>query len=94
MVILCIDLAKAYDTMKHGLLFLILDKYGIPRELINIIKLIYPNCEIEIAVGKEGTTLNCITSVQHGDTVVLVLFLFILIAVSQTLKGKWNFKTP
>jgi hypothetical protein len=35
---LFVDLVKAFDTVQHPLLFLILEKYGIPSSLVNVIK--------------------------------------------------------
>jgi hypothetical protein len=35
--LLFIDLIKAFDTANHDLLFAILEKYGTPRELIDVI---------------------------------------------------------
>jgi hypothetical protein len=54
----------------------------------------YTTCKIEITVGKEKRTSDYLTGVQQGNTVAPSLFLFIVLAVSQTLKDKWNFKTP
>jgi hypothetical protein len=61
---------------------------------VEVIKRMYTNCEDEITVGKEIRLINYLTGVQQGDNVAPIIFLFIMLAVSQTLKGKWNFKNP
>jgi hypothetical protein len=54
----------------------------------------YTNCDIEITVGREKRKSNYLSGVQQGDNVAPILFLFIMLAVYQTLKDKWNFKNP
>jgi hypothetical protein len=92
--VLFVYLVKAYDTINHELLFRILDKYGIPSELIDAIKRMYASCEIQITTGNEKRLIDYLTSGQQGGNVAPVLLLFFMLAVSQTLKKKWNFKFP
>jgi hypothetical protein len=78
-------LAKAYDTVNHSLLFQILEKYGIPPELVDVICRMYDNFEIEISYEKEKRLIDYITGVQKGNNVSPILFLFLMLTVSQTL---------
>jgi hypothetical protein len=39
--VLFVDLFKAYDTVNHALLFGILNKYGIPEELVKVVERMY-----------------------------------------------------
>jgi hypothetical protein len=72
----------------------ILEKYGIPTKLVDVLRRKYANCEIEISVGKEKRLIDYATGVQQGDNVAPVLSLFLMLAVSQTLKEKLSFTTP
>jgi Holliday junction resolvasome RuvABC ATP-dependent DNA helicase subunit len=36
--ILFVDLVKAYDSVKRELLWLILERYGVPEKIINVLK--------------------------------------------------------
>jgi hypothetical protein len=92
--ILFVDLAKAYDTVNHNLLLNILEKYGIPNKLVDVLRRMYVDCEIEISVGKGKKLIDYLTGIQQGDNVSPVLFLFLMLAVSQALKEKWNFTIP
>jgi hypothetical protein len=71
-----VDLVKAFDTVNHDLIFKLLLKFGIPVELMDVIKWI----------GKETLDIEYITGVHQGDNVVPVLFLFLMLADSSTLK--------
>jgi hypothetical protein len=92
MSVLCVDLIKDY-TVNHDLLLKILEKYGILTKLVDVLRQMYVNCEIEISVGKEKILIDYLTGVQQGDNVAPVIFLFMILVVSQTLKNKWSFTT-
>jgi hypothetical protein len=89
-----VDLVRAYDTVNHDLLFKMMKKYGIPTELMDVLRRMYANCEIKISAEKEKRLIDYLNGVQQGDNVAPVLFIFLMLAVSQTLKEKWNFTTP
>jgi hypothetical protein len=90
--ILFVYLVNAYTTLNHFLLFQILERYDIPTELVDVIRRIYDSCEIETSSGKGNRFIDYLTGVQQGDDLAPILFLFLMLAVSQTLK-KWKFKT-
>ena len=47
--IMFIDLKNAYDKVVHDKLFIKLSNYGINKEIINAIKIIYSNAKIKIS---------------------------------------------
>jgi hypothetical protein len=51
--VLFVDLARAFDTVEHKVLFTILGKYGVP-DLIEVIHKIYANVNnLKFTIGKE-----------------------------------------
>jgi hypothetical protein len=92
---LFVDLVKAYDTVKHALLFGILKKYRIPEEFIEVVERMYKDCKVHVQVGKENITIDYPARAQQGDNdVPPVLFLFPVLAISKTTKKDWKYKTP
>ena len=49
--VLFVDLDKAFDTIQHELLFQILSKYGLPKELINVVEKLYKNCKVKLTIS-------------------------------------------
>jgi hypothetical protein len=92
--VLFVDLVQAYYTVNHALLFGILKKYGIPEELDEVVEIMYKDCKVHVQVRKEKRTIDCLTGVQQGDNGAPVLFLFLMLAVSETMKNNWKYKTP
>jgi hypothetical protein len=92
--VLFVDLVKAYYTVNHALLFGILKKYGIPEELVEAVEIIYKDCKVHVQLGKEKRTIDYLTGVQQGGNVEPVLFLFLMLAVSETMKKNRKYNTP
>jgi hypothetical protein len=97
---LFIDLVKAFDTIQHPLLFQILEKYGIPLPLVEVVKKMYKNCTVSYKLEKETINIQYSTGVQQGDNTSPVLFAYIMQAFLNTLKTETKpsefryFKTP
>eukprot|EP00978_Attheya_sp_CCMP212_P006820 scaffold15889_cov71-Attheya_sp.AAC.1 len=47
---LFIDLVKAFDTANHDLLYEILEIYGIPPQLLNVIKRLYDGASVSLQI--------------------------------------------
>jgi hypothetical protein len=45
---LFVDLEKAFDMVRHKLLFKLLEIYGIPEDLINVIQRLYKNVMLKL----------------------------------------------
>jgi hypothetical protein len=94
MFVLFVDLIKAYNTVNHELLFQILLKYGILKELVNAVKRMYRDCKLQVNIGKEKRHIDYKTGVQQCDKSAPTLFIFLMLAVSETLEKKWKLKKP
>ena len=92
--VLFVDLVKAYDSVNRELLWEILEIYGIPIELIKIIKKLHNNVYYIINVGKEKQKIIGTVGVKQGDNLGPILFIILVQAVSQTLDTHWKFNTP
>jgi len=77
---------KAFDTIQHELLYQILAKYGLPNELIKVIKKMYSNCKVKLSIGKADKEIDYETGVQQGDNMAPTLFLFMMQAIMETLQ--------
>ena len=84
------DLVKAYDTVNHELLFLILEKFGVPPFLIDIIKRLYKDLKIKFKLGKSIIEILQIVGVRQGDNMAPVLFLFLMAAISQVIDQEFE----
>ena len=49
--ILFIDLVKAFDRVSRELLWLILEKFGVPKKLISLLKWLHANVQVEFVVN-------------------------------------------
>ena len=58
--VLFIDLVKAFDTADHELLFQILEKYGAPQELVNVIRRLHEDFQLDLRINgnKNGRTVD------------------------------------
>ena len=59
-----VDLMKAFDSIHHSLLFLLLKKFGIPDRVSKVIKNLYNDFKKEIKVGDVSTLIDYRTGVK------------------------------
>jgi len=59
--VLFVDLIKAFDTANHDLLFAILEKYGAPRALIDVIQCLHDNFQLKLVLDKKNQTIIAYT---------------------------------
>jgi len=79
--VLFVDL-KAFD-IQHEVLYKILNKYGPPSSLKNVI---CSNCTVNISLGKETRDVPYKIGVHKGDNMAPLLFLFVMQAIMETLE--------
>ena len=77
-IFIFIDFSKAFDSIDRNTMFDILDLYGIPRQLIDAIKLLYTNNSATV-LSPDGETesFDIKAGILQGDT--LAPFLFIMV---------------
>ena len=83
-------LVKAFGTSNYEFLILILGKYGAPPRLCSAIKIMYGKSVVKLIIGKIDTHIDFKVGVKQGDIMTLVIFLFLMVAFSETLEDKWK----
>ena len=83
--IVFVELFKAFDTVDHDLMLQILKKYGAPPKLRSSIARMYQDLKVVIKIGKIEETMSQTVGVRQGDCMAPVLFLFTIMAFSETL---------
>jgi len=81
-----VDLIKAFDSIHHGLMFKLLEKFGVPVRPLNVIKKLYRDFKIEIKVGKEKTLIDYSTGVKQGDNLAPILFIIVMQFLAELLE--------
>jgi hypothetical protein len=56
--VLLVDLVKAYDSVNRELLWKILNKYGVPKEMITVLKKLHTKVKYLLRVGKEKVEIS------------------------------------
>lgn len=85
-----IDLVKAYDTANHELLIRILEIYGVPPKLRDVVRRLYTDLKVVIKIGKNKIEIFQGVGVRQGDNMAPVLFLFLMAAVSDLIDQAWE----
>jgi hypothetical protein len=89
--VLFVDLIKAYDTANHELLFALLEKYGAPSHLIDVIRRLHDGFKLEFTLDKNHKcNIDYTVGVRQGDNMAPVLFLFLMQAMAETLQKEWK----
>jgi hypothetical protein len=73
-------------------MFIILEKYGIPKELLNIIKKMYADVQLRFTLGTEKLFINYVKGVFQGDNASPILFLFITMAAIDSFTASFGLK--
>lgn len=87
---LFVDLVKAFDTINHKLMIALLKRYGAPDSLANAIEQLYKDMSVKLTVEKKTAHIPYTVGVQQGDSMVPILFLFVMQALSETMENKWD----
>ena len=61
--VLFIDSRKAYDSVPRQVLWKVLEKYGVPTKMLNVVKCFYEGMHAEVRVG---STVTEMFEVQNG----------------------------
>ena len=75
-----IDFQKAFDTIRHDVIWATLKSYGVRRKLIALMKSIAENAQAAVRVDKElGEWFRMTVGTRQGDPIVLYLSISIAI---------------
>ena len=92
-------LEKAFDSVKREIMWLTLQEYGIPRKIIQIIKILYDGFKCKIShEGKLSDFIEVRNGVRQVCILSPTLFLLILDRVMKRVKGlrkrgiQWSMK--
>jgi hypothetical protein len=83
-------LEKAFDTVRHELLFELLRTYRIPEDVINVIQRVYRNVMLELNSGSPKDMILYSVGVKQGDAMLPVLFIVLMQAMAETLEEEWE----
>ena len=74
--ILFVDLTKAFDSIHRGKMEQILLPYGLPKEIIAAIMMLYRNTKVKVR-SPDGDTdyFDIVAGVLQGDTLAPYLFI-------------------
>ena len=92
--VLFIDLVKAFDSVNHEALFLILQKYGMPDHFINLIIRLHDRAKINLDIGNVDSSIDVSIGVRQGSCEGPMLFLFMMLAAMDTLKMPDHISKP
>jgi hypothetical protein len=79
-------LRKAFDIADHNLLYKLLEIYGAPENIINLIKCLHNDFVLKLRIGDETREIPYGKGVKQGDVMAPIPFLFLMLAFSETLK--------
>ena len=83
-----VDFEKAFDSVSHRVLWDVLNDYGIPVKIINIIKDLYDGYQCQVLhQGKLTQPVSVGTGVRQGCILSPTLFLLVLDAVMRKTTG-------
>jgi len=86
--VIFIGYEKAFDSVKKEVMWLTLQEYGIPRKIIEIIKILYDRFKSKICLeGKISKFIEFRNGVRQGCILSPTLFLLILDSVMKRVKG-------
>ena len=94
-----IDFEKSFDSVKRETMWLTIQEYGIPRKIIQIIKILYDRFKWKIShEGKLSDFIEVRNGVRQGCILSPTIFLLILDRVMKRVKGlrkrgiQWSMK--
>ena len=77
--ILFVDFAKAFDSIQRGKIEQILLAYGLPKEIVTAIMMLYRNKKVKVRLPNGDTDyFDIVAGVLQGDTLALYLFIICL----------------
>ena len=79
--ILFLDLVKAFDRVPRELLWALLERFGVPPKLMNLLRAIHKDVKVKFEVEGHIHEVNCSIGVKQGDVPGPVLFTIFMVGV-------------
>jgi hypothetical protein len=92
--VLFLDLVKAFDTVNREMMLKILQIYGVPQDVVTVIKKLYNDVWISFDLEGEEATFESTSGVKQGDVLAPTLFLYVMQAAFDSLDRKWDITSP
>ena len=84
------DIVNSFDTTNHVLHIAILGEYGTSPRLCSAIKHMYDKMVVKLIIGNIETAIEFKLGVKYGNSMVPVLFMFLIIPFDKTLEERWT----
>ena len=95
---LIVDFSNAFDSIHRGKMEQILIAYGLPKEAVAAIMMLYRNTKVKVlSLDGDTNNFNIVAGVLQGDTLAPYLFIICQDYVLQTsidLMNENSFKLP
>ena len=88
--VLFLDLVKAFDRVPRDLLWLILERFGVPPKLLSVIKALHQTIQVKFTVDSISHILDCKIGVKQGDVLGPILFSMYIAAIMITWRQTRN----
>ena len=85
-----LDLVKAFDRVPRDLLWLVLDRFGVPPKLLSVIKALHHTIQVKFTVDSVSHVLDCKIGVKQGDVLGPILFSIYIAAIMITWRQTRN----
>ena len=88
--VLFLDLVKAFDRVPRDLLWLVLERFGVPSKLLRIIKALHHTINVKFTIDSVSHILDCKIGVKQGDVLGPILFSIYIAAIMITWRQTRN----
>lgn len=78
LIMIFIDQVIVFDTVHHKVLLKLLNKFGIPKHIIQVIERLYNEFKIGIKLGKKKEMIEYTMGVKQGDNLAPIFFIIFM----------------
>ena len=88
--VLFLDLIKAFDRVHREMLWRVLEKFGVPTKIIDLVKALYFGSSLTLEIESVNVTMPSTTGVKQGDNLASTLFKIAVQAVFDSIRWPDN----
>ena len=85
-----LKLVEAFDRVPRELLWMILTKFGTPKKLVDLLRVLHNDFKVKFTVDDVISTIACVIGVKQGDILGPIHFTFFITMVMITWKATNN----